>query len=146
MQRNANLLARSIFNYPRQFPVSAEAEKEIPRGSINTRETILIITTSAARSFTLIYPVKMAKISKAHHSKHTISIPGSPIFKQFNNCYFLKIELSKKNIISLNSFSLSSLIQQSLIIIFNMNVKFVEIAAPISFNFNYLIKISHHKI
>ena len=50
IQRKANLLARSIFNYPRKFPVSAEAEYEIPRGSINTRDTILIITTSAAKS------------------------------------------------------------------------------------------------
>ena len=48
---------------------------------MNITETILIITTYAAKSLTLINPVKIAKISNAHHSKHNISIAGTPIFK-----------------------------------------------------------------
>jgi hypothetical protein len=45
------------------------------------KDTILIRTTSAAKEATLIYPAKIANISKAHHSKQSIEAPGIPIFK-----------------------------------------------------------------
>lgn len=46
------------------------------------------IITYTARSLSPIHPEKTAKNSKAHHSKHIINIPGTPIYK-YKVIYFL---------------------------------------------------------
>ena len=81
----ANLLARPIFYSPTRLPVSAEAVYEIPSGNMKMKVIMLIMTTSAASCSTPSNPVKIARSSKAHHSKQSMSIPAMPIFRYVIN-------------------------------------------------------------
>lgn len=75
----AKRLARAILPSPMRLPVRAEAVYDIPNGNMKIKLIILIITTSAASALTLMSPVKIARSSKAHHSKQSMSIPDTPI-------------------------------------------------------------------
>jgi hypothetical protein len=61
--------------------VRVEAAKDMPSGIMNTKDTILTMIISLASAGTEMNPENNARISKAHHSKHTMQALGIPILK-----------------------------------------------------------------